>query len=343
MHEATIAAGYARAMLDFAMAKGIARDALVARASIEPADLASQDNRITVRSYLALIEAAVELSNDPSIALQFGQAVRMQDISIVGLICEACETTADVGRQLNRYASLILDDGVGEPALIRAAWRDDGVWIEGPSDLFAHRHIAEAEFARLVWNTRIMFRQSEAFARLTFPHVIHFKHSDPGYRAEYERVFQAPVVFDAARNEMRIDPQFFALKQPPVNRYVFGVLSERAETLLKELQSGRTTRARVEGVLLSILHTGEIGMEAVAAKLATSRSSLYRALKAEGTTFERILDEVRQTLAQDFSSSRKVSISQTAYLLGFSDAAAFSRAFKRWTGKSPREARGGKR
>jgi len=343
MSDATIAAGYARAMLDFAVAKGIARDILLTRAGIDPDTLASPDNRVTVACYLSLIGAAAELGNEPSIALQFGQAVRMQDISIVGLICEACETTAEVGKQLNRYAALVLDEGIDEPAtLIRATWQDDGVWIEGPSDLFAHRYIAEAEFARLVWNARMMFQNSEAFAQLKFPHVIRFKHPAPSYHAVYERVFQAPIVFDAPRNEMRIDPEFFTLRQPPVNRYMFGILSERAETLLKELQASRTTRARVEALLLSILHTGDVGMEAIATKLATSRSSLYRDLKAEGTTFERILDEIRQHLAHDFNSSKKVSIRQTAYLLGFSDAAAFSRAFKRWTGKSPREARGGK-
>ena len=59
-------------------------------------------------------------------------------------------------------------------------------------------------------------------------------------------MFQALVVFGSHWNAMQIDPEFLSLKQPPVNRYVFGVLSERADDLLKGLQSSRTTRGRVE-------------------------------------------------------------------------------------------------
>jgi AraC-like DNA-binding protein len=59
-------------------------------------------------------------------------------------------------------------------------------------------------------------------------------------------------------------------------------------------------------------------------------------LRAEGTSFEAVLDALRHRMALDYLSARRASVNQTAYLLGFSDPAAFSRAFKRWEGKSPR-------
>ena len=78
----------------------------------------------------------------------------------------------------------------------------------------------------------------------------------------------------------------------------------------------------------------------MAARIGISaRQTLFRRLKAEGATFETILDDLRQTMARDYLSGRKVSVNETAYLVGFSDAAAFSRAFKRWTGVSPRDLR----
>jgi len=89
-----------------------------------------------------------------------------------------------------------------------------------------------------------------------------------------------------------------------------------------------------------VLHKGDIGMDAIAAKLAVSRQTLFRKLKAEGTTFEKVLDELRHRLALNYLSGKKVSVNETAYLVGFSDPAAFSRAFKRWTGSSPRDVRG---
>ena len=70
-----------------------------------------------------------------------------------------------------------------------------------------------------------------------------------------------------------------------------------------------------------------------------SRQTLYRQLRAEGTSFERVLDDLRCRMALDYLGAKRVSVNETAYLVGFSDPAAFSRAFKRWTGISPRDAR----
>jgi AraC-like DNA-binding protein len=138
---------------------------------------------------------------------------------------------------------------------------------------------------------------------------------------------------------MSIDPEFLTLKQPPVNRYVFGVLSERADALLKSLQESKTMRGRVEGILVPILHRSDISMDVVAEQLGVSRQTLYRSLKAEGVTYETVLDELRRKMALNFLAGKKVSVNETAYLVGFSEPAAFSRAFKRWTGKSPSAAR----
>lgn len=77
-------------------------------------------------------------------------------------------------------------------------------------------------------------------------------------------------------------------------------------------------------------------MDTIAGKLGLSRQTLFRKLKAESITFEKILDELRRKLALHYLNGKKVSVNEIAYLLGFSEPAAFSRAFKRWTGSSPR-------
>jgi AraC-like DNA-binding protein len=342
MSNATIAAGYPRGLVDFAVSKGADRAALLARAGIEPGALEHQDHRLSLARYLALFDAAAELTGIPAISLEYGKAVRMQEISIVGLIGEACESVLDVPVQINRYANLVFDDErSGEPAvLMRGVTRDGGRWIEGPSEMFAdHPIIAETEMARLVWNTRAAFANDPAFKAMRYPIVVHLTRKPPSYAAEFERIFEAPVVFESDWNAMQIDPAFARLKQPPVNRYVFAVLSERADSLLKSFQENRTTRGRVESTLMSILHTGEVSMEIVADKLGQSRQTLYRNLKDEGVTYEHVLDELRHHLALHFLNGKRVSVNETAYLVGFSDPASFSRAFKRWTGVSPREVR----
>jgi AraC-like DNA-binding protein len=341
MTGSTISAGYPKALLEFAARKGADRRVLLERAELRPADLDAQDNRVPLSSYLALFEASADLTGEPGIALKFGEAVRMQEISIVGLICEACEIAYEVGPALNRYARLVYDgDPTADPALIRAVTTDEGLWITQPNEMFAQtRYLAEAECARLTWNARIMFAGNADFQRMTFPKAVAFRHADPGYRDEYERVFQAPVTFEAERAGLLVDPAFSMLKQPPVNRYVFGVLSERAEALLKELETSTTARGKVESLLMPILHTGEVSMDTIAGKMGLSRQTLLRKLKAEGVTFEQVLDELRHRLALHYLSGRKASVNETAYLVGFSDPAAFSRAFKRWTGKAPRDVR----
>ena len=82
-------------------------------------------------------------------------------------------------------------------------------------------------------------------------------------------------------------------------------------------------------------------MATIARKLGYSRSTLHRRLAAEGETFEVILDDLRRRMALDYLDSRKVSVDEAAYLTGFSDASAFSRAFRRWTGTTPGKFRSG--
>jgi AraC-like DNA-binding protein len=93
---------------------------------------------------------------------------------------------------------------------------------------------------------------------------------------------------------------------------------------------------------MSILHTGDAKMDSVSEKLGVSRQTLLRRLKAEGVTFEKVLSDLRHKMALHYLKDTNLSANEAAYLVGFSDPAAFSRAFKRWTGSSPRTMRTGK-
>lgn len=99
-------------------------------------------------------------------------------------------------------------------------------------------------------------------------------------------------------------------------------------------------RGEVERRMEPMLASGAVRVEAVARLLGCSRQTLYRRLKAEGVTFAELLDGLRRRLALRFVREQGLSVKDSAWRLGFSDPAAFSRAFKRWTGTSPSEARG---
>jgi AraC-like DNA-binding protein len=98
-------------------------------------------------------------------------------------------------------------------------------------------------------------------------------------------------------------------------------------------------RRDVERTLEPLLVSGDVGIDRIAHALGCSRQTLYRRLKAEGVTFEEVLDGLRHKLAVRYLKVERVSVKEASYRLGFSDPAAFSRAFKRWTGRAPSEMR----
>lgn len=332
MRELTVAAGLARGLLELAVSKGADRRALAAQAGIDPADLLDQDIRIPFARYVALMRAGKELSGDPALALHYGEANDLSEISVVGLIGHASETMMEAFEQLARYGRLVIEVDGPSPRL-QAELRSDGAWLidtrQNPNDF---PELTESTFARLICGPR-------RFGVTQLAKAVRVTHPAPAWRDEYERIYGAPVTFEAAENAILIDPVWFTHRIQLQPRYAFGVLSEHADALLRSLESSRTLRGRVEGLLMPILHTGEANVDRVASTLGVSRQTLFRRLKAEGVTFEKVLDELRHRLAVHYLGGKKVSVNETAYLVGFSDPAAFSRAFKRWTGVSPRTVR----
>ena len=120
---------------------------------------------------------------------------------------------------------------------------------------------------------------------------------------------------------------------------VLGLFDAFAKAITQRPADSNSLRRRVEARLEPMLESGEVGLDRLASELGMSRATLQRRLKSEDTSFEAILDGLRQRLARRYLRKDNYSVKKTAYLLGFSDPAAFSRAFKRWTGQSPSELR----
>ncbi len=320
MPEQSVAAGFARALVDLAVAKGASRETLLERAGIPPEDLADPDSRVPLTRYRALMREAKALTGEPALALHFGEAFDIAELSIVGLMGQTMPSFDDAFNGLGRYTRLMIDveleeEAKGERLVARPDAR--GFWIvdmrKHPNDF---PEITESGFARMAASGR---RLAPAPSLLR---EVHFTHREPDYRAEYDRIFQVPLVFGSDRNAVLLaSDSWQAMKGPSPSPYVFNILRERAEALLEALDGG-TMRSRVETALVPILHTGEARMNAVAGKLGLSRATLFRRLKAEGTTFEALLDALRHRLALDYLLGRKLRVSEAAYLLGFSDPAA---------------------
>lgn len=333
MREVTVAARVARGLMEFAVSKGASRQRLAERSGIELAELEGQENRVPLANYVALMRVGQELCKDPALALHFGDEVSLSEISMIPFLGSASGTIADDFAQLNRYAPLDADFGGGERFHLR---RIEGqLWMidarPNPNDF---PEWTESLFARALSEMRRTFGETQ------FVRAVHVTHGEPAYLAEYSRIFRVPVLFESDKNALLFSDDFWPPARTEIlSGYAAGVLRAHAEALLGELESSKSTRGRVERLLAPILRTGGASVKMIAGRLGVSRQTLFRKLKAEGVTFERVLDELRRELALQHLITEKLSVNETACLVGFSDRAAFSRAFKRWTGSTPRAMR----
>ena len=126
-------------------------------------------------------------------------------------------------------------------------------------------------------------------------------------------------------------------ERPGGRDFLRNLFGEMAKAARKRRDRPRESsfRRRVEAELAPRLAEGKMRIGPVASALGCSRQTLYRRLKAEGLTFAQLVDDLRRREALKLVRNAALPVKEIAYRLGFSDPAAFSRAFKRWTGKSP--------
>lgn len=337
-----MSAGLVAGLIRFVRERGVDEVDLCRRASIDPRGLENPDHRLPFAAYVALMRAAQAATEDPALALHYGEAVGMREISIVGLLMEASATIGDAYVQMRRYGRLASEvDAVSEGPRFEVVDRGRKLFLvdrQGRAAEFPE--LTEGAFTWLVCGPRrYMSRSPVLGVQVTWP--------APPYWREYDRIFRCPVTFEAEWNALEMHPESWTwpVRQNPA--YVFGMLTERADALLAELEAKRSTAGRLEALLAAELHRGESSADAMAAKMGFSRQTLFRRLKAEGTHYSAVLDDLRHRLAVGYMKGGKTSVNEVAYLVGFSDASAFSRAFKKWTGRTPgsfrRELSGGSR
>lgn len=329
---ATVSAGYAGNLVLYAVARGIDRAALLTQAGMTAGALGDPDNRIPLEAYKALMRAAKAMTGDAALALHLGATQDFKEISVVGLICYAAPTMGEALMELNRYARLAAEvDFPAEGGRFQIQPRAGALWlVDTRSDPQDFPEMTESTWSRFISET------ARHFPEAPFAKAVHVPHARPAHGDAYEQVLKVPVSFASAHNAIEIDASWLSLPLHNPNRYVFGVLSEHADRLLADLQTAKSVRALVEAYLIPVLHKGDIGMEEIARDLGFSRPTLYRRLREEGVTYDALVDDLRRRMAVSYLDGGKTSVSETAYLVGFSDPSSFSRAFKRWTGSSPR-------
>ena len=172
--------------------------------------------------------------------------------------------------------------------------------------------------------------------------AIWLPHDKGAAAQEYERVYGCPVVLGQPQGAILFDAALLARPSPAAAPQLLALHEELAQQQLVSLQK-RELVARVEKELGRLLEGGGLTLEAVAARLDLPPRRLRSELAQAGTSFNELVAAYRERLARRLLARTQESLDQIIYLTGFSEPAAFSRAFKRWTGETPTEYRQRKR
>ena len=157
-------------------------------------------------------------------------------------------------------------------------------------------------------------------------------------RAELAKFFRCEIEFGAAVDEVNFVRRTRNLPvlnaDPYLNRLLITFCEE---ALTRQSRTRGSFRTRVENAIVPLLPHGNAQVEVLARQLGVSERTFARRLKSEGLTFSDLLVNLRLDLANRYLIE-DLSISEVAWLLGYQEVSAFSRAFKRWTGKAPSQA-----
>jgi len=170
------------------------------------------------------------------------------------------------------------------------------------------------------------------------PIVVNFVHPEPQCAEKYFDLFRSSVYFSASRDSISFSSNDIDKNLPGSNPHLASINDKIIINYLANLEKGDIIH-RVKACIIDLFQSGEVAFEKVAKTIVMSERSLQRKLNEEGTTFRTILDETRKELALSYVRDLDITLSEIAFLLGFSEQSAFSRAFKRLTGMSPSEAR----
>lgn len=332
MQEATFSVAIVRDIVQYAAAQGVAVQDLYRTAQIDPAWLDDPDRQVGGEVLKNLWREAIAQTGDRDLGLHIGEAFDLAAIGIVGYVLLNCKTYGQVLEKLSQYTRLF-SQGVTIHHCISAGWVQCDCDIVGNVKNYLvdePRHPIESTFAALITAT-----QQLTGHRLK-ANAVWFQHSRPEDDSEHRRIFQIPVQFSQAANRITFAASCLDWSVRSANPNLLSVFELHASAMLNAQTQAQSYRQKVVTLIAQDLKGDVPPIEAIAHNLMLSVRQLQRELQAENTSYQELLDETRKELALSQLKIPSTSIHDLAFLLGFSEPSAFHRAFKRWTGKTPR-------
>jgi AraC-like DNA-binding protein len=304
---------------------------LLKSSNLTPRQIKNSHFRMPVRSQMKFLSVVADELPDPFLGIHVADGIELREMGLVYYVIASSETLGDALRRLARYSS-ITNEGLRITCNER---KDITIKFEyvGVSRL-SDRHQIECFVV-------ILLRLCRQLTGLSLsPTSVKLAHRRTELPAGIKRAFGCNVAFGSDVDEVVYPRLAESITTVNADPYLNSLLEKYCEEALsnRRVQSG-TWRLRVENAIVPLLPHGQAKMGEISEKLGVSGRTLMRLLASEGCTFSEILNALRLDLARRYLQEQNLPISEIAWLLGFRELSAFHRAFKRWTGKTPTQAR----
>jgi AraC-like DNA-binding protein len=301
--------------------------AIFKRAGLDPSLLHQPGERFRFAIVKRLWDLVLRETGDPCFGLKIGQHWHPSMAHALGYAVLASDTLHEAFSRLSRYFK-VLTTSRETLSLIR---RNDDylfLWDDTQCDCRISDVEYDEGFAAIVAMMRIC--AGEDASALYF----NMRRTPPPCETEFKRFFRAPIHYNADENSIALPRTLVEAELPSGNIQVARECDRIIDTYLSHLDRSHVA-ARTRAKLIEKLPAGTPSEGGIARALNLSVRSLQRRLSDEHTTFKQLLDDTRRELALQYIRDPSVTITEMTYLLGYSEPANFSRAFKRWTGSSP--------
>ncbi len=320
-----------RALVESCRRLGLDTGELLHRAGVDAARFGDPDARLPAEQADALWREAFAAAGDPRLALHAAEATPFGAFPALDYLAASSATLGEGLSRVAAYFPLVDPRGRLEvrsaPGAVAVVFRSAGGQAIPPP---AQEYTLAVLWLRARHVSAGPWRLAEV--RFAFP--------PPPADGEHARVFGVRPRFGAREPALVLPRAAWEMPTRTPDPGLLSLLDGHARRLARSA-AGEGLPDRVRAAVDADLAGREPSLEAVARRLGQSRRSLQRRLGEAGTTFARLVAEVRRQRAEAFLSGRDVSVAEVSWLLGFSEQSAFTRAFRRWTGRSPTEDRRG--
>lgn len=310
-------------------AHGLDGPAIAKTAGIDPAALQEPDARVPRAALTHLWRLAVAATGDPCFGLTVARFPMQTTFHALGYAVLASTTLKEALERIIRYRRLIGD-------VVQLSIEEAGDRYRFIIDVSSQPGVVPFEAVNAF--VAVTVRQARMLhANRDFnPLAVSLQRPAPVHPEPFQRVFRAPVSFSQPTNFLEYARADLERRLPAGNAEIARQNEAVVVRYLARLKHVGVA-SRVQHALIEALPNGEPSKQAIARTLAMSPRNLQRLLAAEGTSFKEILNAARLSLARSYIAEGRLPLTEIAFVLGFADSSAFSRAFKRWTGRSPRD------